>query len=121
MASSRPVSSRALRSRCLYGFTSVKFERIGGAQPGVDQLVARLEQHRDAIARAELEVVLALGADVQIGFEIRLVDGLAAAGAFHPQALGAHVLGARFAAIRGQRRVGPPYRQAPRNTRRSRA
>ena len=43
-------------------------------------------------ARADFEVVLALGADVQVGFEIGLPDGLAAAHALDPEALGAHAL-----------------------------
>ena len=37
----------------------------------------------------KLEVVLALGADVQVGLKVGLEDGLAAAGAFDPEALGA--------------------------------
>ncbi len=38
---------------------------------------------------AHLEVMLALGADVQVGFEIGLADRLAAAEALDPQAVGA--------------------------------
>jgi hypothetical protein len=37
-------------------------------------------------------VVLAFGADVQVGQQIRLPDDLAAANALDPQALGAHTL-----------------------------
>jgi hypothetical protein len=78
-----------------------KVERVAGAQPGVDQLVTGFEQHFNARTRADFEVMLALGADVQISFEIGLINGLAAAGAFHPQALGANVLRARIGAVLG--------------------
>ena len=44
----------------------VKGQRIGGAQPGVDQLVTRLKEHLHALSRAQLEVVLALGADLKV-------------------------------------------------------
>ncbi len=83
----------------LVGLHVSEVQRIGRAQAGVNQLVAGLKQRVDALPRAELEVVLALGADQQIGFEIRLINGLAAAGAFHPQALGANVLRARFGPV----------------------
>ncbi len=93
----------------LVGLHVAEVERIGGAQAAVNQFVAGLEQQVDALPRAELEVVLALGADHQVGLEIGLVDGLAAARAFDPEALGADVFCARSrarvgAAVLGRRR-----------------
>ena len=55
----------------LVGLHVGKVERVGGAQAAVHQFIAGFEQQVDALARADLEVVLALGADVQVGFEVR--------------------------------------------------
>ena len=88
-----------MREALLVGLDVGEVERIGGAQAAVDQLVAGLEQQVDALARAELEVVLALGADVEVGFKIGLADGLAAAGALDPEALGADTFFGVVAAI----------------------
>src|SRR6185312_3568810 len=65
---------------------------VGGAEARIDELVSGLEKHLDALPRAQLEMVLALGAYAQVRFEIRLPDGLPASLAFHPQAFGAHRL-----------------------------
>ena len=59
-------------------------QRVGGAQAGIDPFVARFQQKVDPRASAELEVVLALGADHQVGFEIGLIERLAATGTFDP-------------------------------------
>jgi hypothetical protein len=75
----------------LVGLYIGKVQRVGRAQAAVHQLIAGLQQQRDPLPGANLEVVLALGADVQVGFEVRLPDGLPAAQALGPQALGAHL------------------------------
>src|SRR5580658_3643306 len=82
-----------------------KIQRIGGAQAGIDEFVTRLEQQIDAPSRAELEVVLALGANLQVGLEFGLEKKLATARAFDPQALGAHVLHAPIGTIPASRSV----------------
>ena len=74
----------------LVGLEVDEVERIGGAEAAIDELIAGLEQQIDAGTRADFEVVLALGADVQVGFEVGLPDGLAAAGALDPEALSAY-------------------------------
>jgi hypothetical protein len=73
-------------------------ERIGRSQacivlheaPAVEQLLQPL-------SRANPEMVAALGADVQVGGEVLVEDGLRAAGALYPQTLG------DFAGLRGRR------------------
>ena len=50
-------------------------------------------------------MVLALGANLQVGLEFGLEKKLAAARAFHPQALGAHVLHAPIGTIPASRSV----------------
>ncbi len=87
----------------LVGFHVGKVQWVRGAQSAVDQFVTRLQKKLDAIAGADFEVVLAFGANPQIGFEIRLVNRLAAAGALHPQALGADVFCPRVLPIVGAR------------------
>ena len=59
-----------LAQALLVGLYVGEVQRIGGAQAGVNQRVAGLEERLKALAGAELEVVLALGADQQIGFKI---------------------------------------------------
>src|ERR1035438_962718 len=46
--------------------------------------------HVDALTRADAEMVLALGADVEVGQQISLPDDRAAGSALDPQTLGAH-------------------------------
>jgi len=75
----------------LVGLHIGEFERVSRAQAGVHELIAGIEQQGNALACADFEVVLALGADVQVGFEVGLPDGLAAAHALGPKALGAHL------------------------------
>ena len=60
----------------LVGLDVGEVERVSGAQAAVHQLIAGFEQQFDALARADLEVMLALGADVQVGLQLRLLDGL---------------------------------------------
>ena len=55
----------------------------------IDELVAGFEKEVDAAVGVDLEVVPAFGADVQIFDEVLLEDGLGAAGALDPEALGA--------------------------------
>ncbi len=68
-------------------------------RPPSTSSIAGLEQQVDALARADFEVVLALGADVQVGCEIGLADGLAAARALDPEAFGADSLLAVVGAV----------------------
>ncbi len=42
----------------------------------VDELVAGLEEEFDALTGADFEVVLALGADVEIGLDVGLEEGV---------------------------------------------
>ena len=67
-------------------------ERVGGAEAAVDNLIAGLEEQVESLASADFEVVLALGADVEIGLQIGVEDGLAAAGTLGPEAFGADAL-----------------------------
>ena len=60
----------------LVGLHIGKVQRVRGAQTGIHQFIAGFEQQVDALAGGDLEVVPALGADVQVGFELWLVDGL---------------------------------------------
>ena len=79
----------SLAQALLVGLEVSELERISGAKAVVDQLVAGLEEHFDALAGAQFEVMLALGADVEVGVKIGFPDGLAAAQALDPEALGA--------------------------------
>ena len=54
------------------------------------ELVAGFEQAGDALAGAQAEVMAALGADLEVGFEVGLEENLAALGTAHPEAFGAH-------------------------------
>jgi hypothetical protein len=65
----------------------VEVQRIGGAKAAVYQLIPRLQKHVDALPRVHFEVVPALWADVQIGFVVGLVNGLAASKTLDPQTL----------------------------------
>ena len=91
IASFSPVCFLRLAQPLLVGLHVGKIQRIGRAQTHVHQLIARLQKQLDALPRADLEVVLALGTDIQVGFKIRLPDRLPAAQALDPQALGANV------------------------------
>ena len=63
-------------------------ERIGGADVGIPLFEAAVvQQQGDALARAEAEVVVAFGADVEVVLDLAGVEGLAAGGAFLPQAV----------------------------------
>src|SRR5208282_1659423 len=73
----------------LVGLEVDEVERIGGAEAAVDHLVAGVEELVEALARADFEVVLALGTDVEVGCEVGIEDGLAAAGTLGPEAFGA--------------------------------
>jgi hypothetical protein len=74
----------------LVGFNVGKVQRVGGAQPAVHQLIARLQQQIDPLPRADLEVMLTAGADIQVSGEIGLPNRRFAAHALDPQTLGAH-------------------------------
>ncbi len=92
----------------LIRFHISEIKRIGGSQAGIDQLIARLEQHVDALARSDLEMVLALGANVEIGIQLGLVERLAAARTLYPETFGADSFCARFEdRSRGQARHFP--------------
>ena len=79
----------SLAQALLVGLEVSEPERVSGTKAVVHQLVAGLEEHFNALAGAQFEVMLALGADVQVGGQIGFPDGLAAAHAFDPEALGA--------------------------------
>src|SRR5580698_5432976 len=83
----------------LVGLDVGKVQRIGGAQASVNQRVAWLKERVDSLPRGELEVVLALGADQQINFKILFINGLAAARALDPEALGADIPGTRIGSV----------------------
>src|ERR1017187_4310676 len=74
----------------LVGLHVGKVEWVSRSQAAVHQFIARFEQQADALARADLEVMLAFGADVEVGVQVGLEDDLAAAQALHPKALGAY-------------------------------
>ena len=94
------VEDRVIEARVLLRFAKAllvrldirEIERISGAKPAVNQFVARLQQQVQPLLCADLEVVLALGADIHVGFKVGLPDGLAAPRAFDPQALRADTL-----------------------------
>ena len=65
-----------------------EIEGIGAAQVAVDEDVAGFEEQVDALACADLEVVAALGADVDVGFELGFEEDGAAARALDPEAFG---------------------------------
>ncbi len=69
-----------------------EIERVSGAEAAVDELVAGFEKEVEALARADFEMILALGADVEVGLEIGIEDSLAAAGTLCPEAFGADSL-----------------------------
>ena len=81
-----------------------EFEGIGGTEAAVHQFVTGLEEHLNALAGAEFEVMMALGADVQVGGQIGLPDGLAAAHTLDPQAFRTD----RFGFVAVGVRPGPP-------------
>ena len=81
-----------LSQALLVGLEVDEVERVSGAEAAVDELIAGFEQEIDTLARADFEVVLALGADVEVGLEIGIEDGLAATGALGPEAFGADSL-----------------------------
>ena len=67
------------------GFGVFKVQRIGGTEPGVVLLILTVvEQDRQASPRVQLEVMLAVGADLMILVQGFLPDNLAAAFAFQP-------------------------------------
>src|SRR5713226_3312243 len=72
------------------GFGVDELERVGGGHARVVLRPAAVEEHFEALAGVHLEVKLALGADVQIGFEVLAENDGAARIALDPQAFGAH-------------------------------
>jgi hypothetical protein len=78
----------------LVGLEVGELERIGGLQVAVDDLEAGAEEGFDAGEGADAAVASAFGADLEIGFELGLPDGLAAAVALGPEAFGADAIGA---------------------------
>src|SRR6185437_2782264 len=92
------------------GFQVSKLQRVGRFQLAVDALKARLQEVLDAGASAEPLVPAALRTHLQVGLEVRLPDGLAAALALDPQALRAHPVGSRLNYV-----VFPPEPGHPRS------
>jgi len=70
----------------LVGLYVSEVEGIVGAKAAVDQFKARFEQEFDSLAGTELKVMLTLGANVEIGLELRLVKDRPATEALGPQA-----------------------------------
>ncbi len=86
----RVVEAGRLLGRAKAGFIRLavhKAQRIGRAEALVHNLVAGLEQKIQPLARPHFEMVLALGADVQIRLDIGLEQRLPAARAFAPESL----------------------------------
>ena len=81
-----------LAQALLVGLYVDEFQRVSGAQTAVNDLIAGLEQHVEPLAGAHSEVMLALGTDVEVGFEVGFEDGLPAAGTLDPEPLGADTL-----------------------------
>src|ERR1700739_288144 len=87
-------SGRLLRlaQTLLVGLQVGEIERIRRPKPTDDQFVSRIQQQIQSLSRADLEVVLALGADIHVGLKVSLPDRLPASRTLHPQALGADTL-----------------------------
>ena len=71
------------------GLEVSEVERVCRAKFKIDEFVTRLEKIFDAFARADAEVVTALGANLLVGLEFGLEDDLPAARASDPKAFGA--------------------------------
>ena len=71
------------------GLDVVEVQWVSRAEVAVDDGVSRLEEGGDALGGADLEVVAALGADAEVGFELGFEERSAAAGALDPETLGA--------------------------------
>src|SRR5581483_5241777 len=90
-----------LLQACLVGLQIGEAQRVGRAQVAVYELIARVEEHVDALPGAYLEVVAAVGTDLEIGLKICIPDGLAALRALGPEALGSNlVVGGRDNLVR---------------------
>jgi hypothetical protein len=97
----RGVEDGVVEASLLLGFGETAFvrlevgelERVGGLQVEIDELIPWFEQVGDARAGVKAEVVAALGADLEVGFEVCFEDGLMTGAAFRPQALGPDGLG----------------------------
>src|SRR6267142_5052359 len=67
-----------------------KLERVSRGHAGVVLGPAAVEEHFESLSGIHFEMELALGADVEIGFEVLAENDGAAGFALDPQALGAH-------------------------------
>ena len=76
----------------LVGLDVGEVERVSGAQAALNIGEAGFEQELNALSRTHFEVIAALGAYVDVGFEIGFEENLAAAEAFYPKPLGADAL-----------------------------
>src|SRR6185437_12354488 len=76
----------------LVGLEVCEVERVGGAKACVDEFVAGVEQHLDALTGADLEVIAAVRTDLEVGFEVGVEDWLAALGTLGPESLGANLV-----------------------------
>ena len=74
------------------GFEVDEAERVSGAKAGVDELIAGVQQHIDALAGADLEVMAAVRTDLQVGFEVGVEDRFAALRTLGPQTFGANLV-----------------------------
>src|SRR6476646_3229898 len=76
-----------LAKALLVGLDVCKVEWISRTKAAIDQLVAWFEERIQPLTRANLEVELALWADIHVGLKIGLPDGLPAARALDPKSL----------------------------------
>ena len=96
-----PVSSRVfhagdflgLLQAIAVGFGVFEFQRVGGGQARVMLGVAAfVKQHLQPRVRAQLEMMAALGAALQVGLQILLPKDLLALVALHPKPFGLDAL-----------------------------
>ena len=87
VANADSLAGRALNA-FLVGFGRLEFQRIRGVQGVVELVPAFVEQKIEPFVGGDLVVESALRADIDVGFEILLPDGLFAAVALDPKPLG---------------------------------
>jgi hypothetical protein len=73
----------------LVGLEIDEVQGVSGAQAAVDKFIARVKEEFDTLPGTHFEVVLAFGANVEVGLEVGIKDGLAAAWTLGPETFGA--------------------------------
>ena len=74
----------------LVGLNVDEIQGVGRAQAGINELVTGVKKKVESLARPDPEVVLALGTNAEVGFEVGFKEGLAAARALGPETFGAN-------------------------------